>query len=121
MSPNQSSEPPGVTSRLAGGVTTDCQAGPDWTLPQAPDHLREQNDVFTVCHLLYRGTVVDLLTLRDQAFTNEVVSTARSVPELGDVRFVRPELLPVTHLLRPAGCGRKPIVVGRRWSAFAAE
>ncbi len=77
------------------------QTAPEWTLPQSPDRPREDNDVFTVCHLLYRGAVVDLLTFRDEELTNEVVSTSRAVAELGHVRFIRPELLLMTHLLRP--------------------
>lgn len=47
------------------------------------------------------GSVVDLITFADEEFTREVIQSARPAPELGGIRFVRPELLLVTHLLRP--------------------
>lgn len=70
-------------------------------LPRPLKRAHEENDVFEVCHLLYRGSVVDLLSFRDAAFTAEIVSTALAVAELRGIRFIRPELLLVTHLLRP--------------------
>ncbi|MFO0762080.1 MAG: hypothetical protein U0359_36915 [Byssovorax sp.] len=76
-------------------------AGAGWVLPRPLHRAHEENDVFEVCHLLYRGSVVDLLSFRDAAFTAEILSSARAVPELGGIRFIRPELLLVTHLLRP--------------------
>jgi hypothetical protein len=76
-------------------------AGAGWSLPRPLSHAHEENDVFEVCHLLYRGSVVDLLCFRDAAFTAEILASARPVTELGGVRFIRPELLLVTHLLRP--------------------
>lgn len=76
-------------------------AGAGWTLPRPLKRAHEENDVFEVCHLLYRGSVVDLLSFRDATFTAEIVSTALAVDELRGIRFIRPELLLVTHLLRP--------------------
>ena len=93
------------------------EAMADWSLPGPPDRDREHNDVFTVCHLQYRGTVVDLLTFCDTDFTREILLTADSVPELGGVRFIRPELLLVTHLLRPgsrAALAAIELVLSRR-------
>lgn len=77
------------------------KAGPGWRLPRAPDRPHEANDVFEVYHLHYRGSVVDLLCFRDALFMEEILATARAVPELDGIRFIRPELLLVTHLLRP--------------------
>lgn len=74
---------------------------PGWALPVPPDRAHEQDEVFEVYHLLYRGTVVDLIAFADTAFTRAIVDTARPVAELGGILFVRPELLLVTHLLRP--------------------
>lgn len=70
-------------------------------LPDPPDRPHEQNDVFEVYHLLYQGSVVDMLSYKDALFTAEIVATAIAVPELGGIRFIRPELLLVTQLLRP--------------------
>lgn len=72
-----------------------------WTLPDPPDRPHEQNDVFEVYHLLYQGSVVDLLSYRDAAFAAEILRSAIPVPELRGIRFIRPELLLVTQLLRP--------------------
>jgi hypothetical protein len=74
-----------------------------WTIPE--HGAREGNDVFEVIHLLHSGSVVDLLAFRDQAFNGEIVASARPVPELGAIRFIRPELLLCTHLLRPGPTG----------------
>ncbi|MBI2895007.1 MAG: hypothetical protein HYY06_15740 [Deltaproteobacteria bacterium] len=76
-------------------------AGRGWRVPRPPDRLHEEDDVFEVYHLLFRGTVVDLLSFKDQAFTEEILTTARIVPELSGCRFIAPELLLITHLLRP--------------------
>jgi hypothetical protein len=76
-----------------------------WRLPKPPDLAYEQNEVFEVHHLLFRGSVVDLLSFRNEAFNQEIIDTSRIVPELGRARFIRPELLLVTHLLRPGTAG----------------
>ncbi|HUH06025.1 MAG TPA: hypothetical protein VML75_28740 [Kofleriaceae bacterium] len=76
-------------------------AATGWRLPAPPDRPHEEDDVFEVFHLLYRGAVVDLIAFKDEAFTREIVATARVVAELDGIRFVRPELLLITHLLRP--------------------
>ena len=73
----------------------------EWAAPSPPDVCREADDVFEVAHLLCHGAVVDLLAFRDEEFQREILSTARPVPELGGVRFISPELLLVTQLLRP--------------------
>jgi hypothetical protein len=78
-----------------------ASAGAAWSLPDAPDRVHEANEIFEVYHLLHAGSVVDLLAFRDQLFNREIIESARAIPELGDVRFIRPELLLVTHLLRP--------------------
>lgn len=72
-----------------------------WSLPKPPDLPREEDDVFEVCHLLYRGFVVDLIAFKNEAFTREIVETAHVASELDAIRFIRPELLLVCHLLRP--------------------
>jgi len=73
----------------------------NWSLPTPLDRAYESNDVFEVYHLLYAGAVVDLLSFRDMAFTNEILETAIAIPELGGLRFIRPELLIVTQFIRP--------------------
>lgn len=70
-------------------------AEPGWTVPSPPDRVHD------VYHLLLDGTVVDLLAFRADGFTEEIHRTAQAIPELGGVRFIRPELLLVTQLLRP--------------------
>jgi hypothetical protein len=82
--------------RVAGG-----KAELGWALPSPPDRAHEANDVFEVYHLLFDGAVVDLLYFREAAFNEEILATAVQVPALGGLRFVRPELLLVTQLLRP--------------------
>lgn len=77
------------------------QRAEGWSTPDPPDRLHEQNEVFEVYHFLYQGSVVDLLSYRSAAFTAEILSTAVQVPELRGIRFIRPELLLVTQLLRP--------------------
>jgi hypothetical protein len=67
--------------------------------------------------LLFRGTVVDLITFANADFTNEIIETAVAVAELGHIRFIRPELLLVTQLLRPGARGvlaALELVVARR-------
>ena len=66
-----------------------------------PDRAHKEDDVFEVFHLLYRGAVVDLIAFKNDTFTREIVATGREVAKLGGIRFVRPELLLITHLLRP--------------------
>jgi hypothetical protein len=98
--------------RVAAG-----RAARERTLPSAPDKIREASDVFEVYHLLFRGAVVDLITFRDEAFTAEIIQSARPVPELGGIRFITPELLLVTHLLRPgahAALAAVELVLSRR-------
>lgn len=87
-------------ARAAGRVRRgDAPRG--WKLPKGPLRAHESDDVFEVWHLLYRGSAVDLLAFHDRAFMAEILSTAQAVPEVGGHRFIRPELLLVTHLLRP--------------------
>jgi hypothetical protein len=76
-------------------------ADPAWALPQSPDSSRESDEVFEVCHLLYQGSVVDLIAFKNSRFNREILTTSQAVQELDEVRFIRPELLLVTHLLRP--------------------
>ena len=93
------------------------RAGPGWRLPRPPDRVHEQSDVFEVYHLLFRGAVVDLMSFRDEEFTAEILATALPVPELRDIRFIRPELLLVTHCLRPDPLGALAaieLVIARR-------
>jgi hypothetical protein len=88
-----------------------------WSEPEPPDLTQESDDVFEVCHLLHRGAVVDLIAFRNEAFTSEIIRTARPVEELGGVLFIRPELLLVTHLLRPgpeAALAAVELVIARR-------
>jgi hypothetical protein len=77
------------------------QRAEGWSLPGPPDRPHEQSDVFEVYHLLYQGSAVDLISYQDAAFTAEILTTAIPVPELRGIRFIRPELLLVTQLLRP--------------------
>ena len=72
-----------------------------WRLPDAPDRAIESDEILEVAHLAYRGSVVDLLTFQDRAFMEEILTTAQTVAGVGNYRFIRPELLLVTHLLRP--------------------
>ena len=88
-----------------------------WRLPSAPDEAHEEDAVFEVYHLLFRGSVVDLIAFREESLTAEILKTAQAVPELGGIRFVRPELLLVTHLLRPgaiAALAAVELVLSRR-------
>jgi hypothetical protein len=92
-------------------------AGAGWSLPRPLSRAHEENDVFEVCHLTYRGSVVDLLAFRDAAFNTEILDTARPVAELRGIRFIRPELLLVTHLLRPtpaAALAAVELILARR-------
>jgi hypothetical protein len=92
-------------------------AGPGGSLPRPLSRAHEENDVFEVCHLTYRGSVVDLLAFRDASFNAEILNTARPVAELRGIRFIRPELLLVTHLLRPtpaAALAAVELILARR-------
>jgi len=80
-------------------------AGGEWALPSPPDRPHEENEVFEVAHLLYEGAVVDLLSFKHAPLTAEILASSVEVSELGGVRFVRPELLLVMHLLRPGSRG----------------
>lgn len=88
----------GAHHQVSSGV-----APQGWALPERGAH--EADDVFEVVHLLYQGSVVDLIAFRNATFNAEIIASARAVPELGGIRFVRPELLLVTHLLRPGPNG----------------
>jgi hypothetical protein len=93
------------------------EAGPGWRLPRPHDQVHEKNEVFQVYHLLFRGSVVDLISFSDQGFTQEILQTAHAVSELGGMRFIRPELLLMTHLLRPgapAALAAVELVLARR-------
>lgn len=63
------------------------------------------NEVFEVHYLLFDGSVVASLAFGDAALTSELIATAVAVPELGSIRFARPEPLLVTQLLRPGTRG----------------
>jgi hypothetical protein len=92
-------------------------AGPSWTLPAPPDRPYETDDVFQVVHLSFSGSVVDLIAFRDLPFNAEIVGTADPVADLGGIRFVRPELLLVCHLLRPgpqAALAAVELILARR-------
>jgi hypothetical protein len=92
-----------------------------WALPSPPDKAWEESDVIEVCHLLYDGAVVDLLAFKDGAFNAVVLAEAVQIPELGDVRVIRPEHLLVTHLLRPGPLGALAaveLVIARRPKGF---
>jgi hypothetical protein len=96
------------------------QAAPEWAIPD--DAAREADDVFEVVHLLHAGAVVDLLSFRDAAFSTEIIQSARPVSQLGMIRFIRPELLLCTHLLRPGPNGAlaaiELLIARRAFGAF---
>jgi len=85
--------------------TVRAGGAPSWTLPSPPDSAREADAIFEVCHLLYEGCVVDLIAFASAELNEAIVSTAHAVPEFDGIRFIRPELLLVTHLLRPGSRG----------------
>jgi len=88
-----------------------------WRLPTPPDEAHEKDAVFEVYHLQFRGSVVDLIAFRDEALTTEILETAQAVAELRGMRFIRPELLLVTQLLRPgaiAALAAVELVLSRR-------
>jgi hypothetical protein len=92
-------------------------AGAVWTLPTPPDRERETDDVIDVCHLMCDGAVVDLIAFRDEPFNAEILKTSSAVAELGGIPFIRPELLLVTHLLRPgarAAVAAVELILSRR-------
>jgi hypothetical protein len=69
---------------------------------------------------LCEGAVVDLISFSNAAFNAEIIETAQSVDDLGGLRFIRPELLLVTHLLRPgptAALAAIELVIARRAKA----
>lgn len=80
-------------------------AGTSWSVPAPPNSAFEDDDVFQVFHAQHDGAVVDLIAFRDAAFNAEIIATAVAVAELDGARFVRPELLLVTQLLRPGPTG----------------
>jgi hypothetical protein len=77
------------------------RAGEEWSLPGPLDRAHEADDVFQVYHLTYTGTVVDLIAFRFESFNKAIIESRVSVPELSGIHFIRPELLLITHLLRP--------------------
>jgi hypothetical protein len=77
------------------------EAKPDWALPSPPDRALEEDRVFKVCHLLFRGIVVDFITFKRHAFNHAILTDALPIQEFNNVRVINPELLLVTHLLRP--------------------
>lgn len=86
-----------------------------WSLPEVGSH--EHDGVFEVLHALFDGAVVDLIRFQNDGLNAEVIDSAVGVPELGGIRFVRPELLLVTHLLRPgptAALAAVEFVIARR-------
>jgi hypothetical protein len=98
--------------RLEGGSEAE-----GWTLPQTPDHARESDDVIDVAHLLFEGSVVDLISFQNAELTAAIIESAHEVERLEKIRFVRPELLLVTHLLRPgprAAIAAVELVLARR-------
>lgn len=106
-----------AAEELTAAYRRVCGGARNWALPAPPDQAHEEDDVFEVYHLLYRGSVVDLIAFKDAAFTLEILDTARPAPELGGIRFIRPELLLVTHLLRPtveAKLAAVELIVARR-------
>ena len=56
-----------------------------------PDRAHEANDVFQVYHLICDGSVVDWITFENEAFNAESIATGETIPELGGIRFIRPE------------------------------
>lgn len=121
-------DPAIATGALPEDVRTQA-AGAGWNMPRPLSRAHEANEVFEVCHLTYRGSVVDLISFRDFAFNSEILSTARPVDELRGIRFIRPELLLVTHLLRPtpaAALAAVELILARRAAndfdlAYAAQ
>ena len=73
----------------------------DWALPSPPDRSLEEDRTFKVCHLLFRGAVVDFITFKKRAFNAAILRDAKSIAEFGALPVINPELLLVTHLLRP--------------------
>ncbi len=77
----------------------------------------ESDDVIEVCHVLYDGSVVDMLAFKNAAFNAAILSEAVEVVEIGNLRVIRPEHLLVTHLLRPGPNGALAaveLVIARR-------
>jgi hypothetical protein len=110
----------GAFARVRSG-----QAGHAWSLPKAPDKAHEADDVFEVYHLLYERSVVDLIAFRDEELNQEILTSAQRIEELGGIRFIRPELLLVTHLLRPGPTGAlaavELVIARRSTGAFDLE
>jgi hypothetical protein len=94
-----------ATDLASASKRVRARRAPGWRLPKPPDLPYEQNAVFEVYHLLFRGSVVDLLAFRNAALNGEILTTSKVVRELRGTRFIRPELLLVTHLLRPGTRG----------------
>lgn len=96
-----------------------------WSEPIPPDLTEEGNEIFDVCHLLHHGAVIDLIAFRNVEFNAEIIKTARPIDDLDGVRFIRPELLVVTHLLRPgpeAALAAVELVIARkRWGGLDVD
>jgi hypothetical protein len=95
-----------------------------WTLPKVGEPSHEADEIFEVQLLLCDGSVVDLIAFANATFNEAILSTAREVPELGGTRFISPELLLVTHLLRPgpqAAVAAVELVLARRERGFDLE
>jgi hypothetical protein len=90
-----------VDDLTKAAASVRAAAVPGWSTPGPPDRFHEADVVFEVYVCMFKGSVVDLLSFRHEAFNAEILATAQPVPELGDIRFIRPELLLVTQLLRP--------------------
>jgi hypothetical protein len=108
-----------ATSEVAAALATvqSGRGGEQWALPAPPDKAWETDDVIDVCHLLYDGAVVDLIAFKATAFNTAILAEAIEVPELGNLRVIRPEHLLVTHLLRPGPLGALAaveLVIARR-------
>lgn len=91
------------------------RADAGWALPLEGAY--EADAVFEVWHMTFDGAAVDLLAFRDLAFNSHLIATAVEVPDLDGHRFIRPELLVVTQLLRPgpaAALAAIELVLARR-------
>ena len=65
------------------------EAKPDWALPSPPDRALEEDRVFKVCHLLFRGIVVDFITFKRHAFNHAILTDALPIQEFNNVRVIK--------------------------------
>lgn len=106
-------DPESIASAARRIQENNADAG--WAIPVEGAY--EADAVFEVWHLTFEGAVVDLLAFRDLAFNSHLIATAVEVPDLDGHRFIRPELLLVTQLLRPgptAALAAIELVLARR-------